>query len=193
VRLFTATKHTVLLFSLDCVQRLLRTLRRSIATSAVVALSPIQRIGAQAAPPGIIERPEEVVIGDWQGGGPVGSPVRIDYPAGERAKGHQASFAAVFVVDTTGRVEWNTIAFTSDAPPPFRRAVCEFLRRQRMRPIERDGVLRRGLFVQPFSFSLGTGPAPPSEDIAAPIREAMMRQGVEAAGRALARQPHCVR
>jgi TonB family protein len=166
---------------------------RPIAISAVVALSAIQRIGAQAATPGTIARPEEVVIGDWQDGGPVGSLASIDYPAGERAKGHQASFAAVFVVDTTGRVEWDTIAFTSDAPPPFRRAVCEYLRRQRMRPIERDGVLRRGLLVQPFSFSLGTGPAPPSEDIAAPIREAMMRQGVEATGRALARQPHCAR
>lgn len=76
------------------------------------------------------------------------------YPETLRGAGVEGEVVAEFVVDTTGRVETATIAFTQRAHPLFEQAVRQALRGMRFRPAEAGGRTVRQLVRQPFVFSL---------------------------------------
>jgi len=80
------------------------------------------------------------------------------YPDLLRSAGVEGMLHAQFVVDTTGRVERESIRFTRGGHSLFERAVVETLLRSRYFPAEAGGRKVRQLVEQAFSFALrGSG------------------------------------
>lgn len=74
------------------------------------------------------------------------------YPSALLHAGVEASFAAEFVIDSTGRVDAQTLSFPKSVHPLLMRAVKEALVRSRYFPAELAGVRVRQLARQQFSF-----------------------------------------
>jgi len=74
------------------------------------------------------------------------------YPAELQRAGIEGTFVVQYVVDSTGRVDANTLAFPKDAQPGFLRAVKDALVRSRFFPAELAGMHVRQLVQQQFSF-----------------------------------------
>jgi protein TonB len=83
-----------------------------------------------------------------------GNP-RPRYPDLLRTAGVEGTVHAQFVVDTTGRVERESIRFQRSDHQLFERAVTETLLRSRYLPAEAGGRKVRQLVEQAFSFTLG--------------------------------------
>jgi protein TonB len=77
------------------------------------------------------------------------------YPDLLRSAGVEGAVHAQFVVDTTGRVERESIRFRRSDHQLFERAVIETLLRSRYMPAEVAGRKVRQLVEQAFSFTLG--------------------------------------
>lgn len=77
------------------------------------------------------------------------------YPDLLRTAGVEGTVHAQFVVDTTGRVERESIRFKRSDHQLFERAVTETLLRSRYLPAEAGGRKVRQLVEQAFSFTLG--------------------------------------
>jgi protein TonB len=77
------------------------------------------------------------------------------YPDPLRNAGVEGTVHAQFVVDTTGRVERESIRFKRSDHQLFERAVTETLLRSRYLPAESGGRKVRQLVEQAFSFTLG--------------------------------------
>jgi hypothetical protein len=170
-----------------CIQRVCHAL---LFTSIAVGTAAAQVKGVSVPR---FAQPFELVIVDSAESRPLPSRAHLRYPPSERARQHEAGFTAVFVVDTLGRVEWQSTSFLGTAPPLFREAVCTLLREQRFTPISRDGKLRRGLVVTDFTFSLGKGYERWAKNftIAPSIRASIDREGIAQAILAIETQPHC--
>ena len=113
------------------------------------------------------------------------------YPADLKAAGVEAGFAVMFVVDTAGRVEYPTISFAPDVARPFQAAVCAYLRTSRFSPVIRDGVPRRALVINPWTFGLEGGVWERRQYDAEPLRRAIVAEGIPSAIARLEAQPHC--
>jgi Gram-negative bacterial tonB protein. len=113
------------------------------------------------------------------------------YPADAKAAGMEAGFATVFVEDTTGRVEYGTVSFTTNVAPPFRNAVCSYLRTVRLAPVVRDGRPRRALVIAPWAFGLEGGQWQRQRYDAEPLRRSVGAEGIRATVARLESQPHC--
>lgn len=85
---------------------------------------------------------------------PLGSNPKPEYPEALRAQGVQADFTVQFVVDSTGRVETNTIEVPSETHSAFARIVRNVLSRSRYRPARAAGHKVAQLVQQRFAFQL---------------------------------------
>ena len=81
------------------------------------------------------------------------NPVPV-YPRSMAAAGIETNFVVVFVVDSTGRVDNQTLEFPATAQPVFADAVRRALGRSRYRPAEMGGRRVRQLVQQEFVFRL---------------------------------------
>ena len=118
------------------------------------------------------------------------------YPETERIQNIEAAFAFAFLVDPTGRPEYETVSFIGGAVPGFFAEACNFLRDVRFAPIVRDGVPRRALLVSELTFGLEhLDPARPGQHVRAPnvekIRRELIAKGLEASVRELEGRRHC--
>ena len=90
------------------------------------------------------------------------SPLRIrrgpEYPAVERNEGQEATAMVAMIVDTSGRVIVPSLRFVRDAPPAFRRSICDFAWRATFTPARVNERVTAALVVMDFSFSLGGSP-----------------------------------
>jgi hypothetical protein len=137
-----------------------------------------------------------VVIADSAEGPHIVSAGHPDYPDAERAQGVQAAFAFAFVVDPTGRLEYETVSFIGGAAPGFFIEACNWLRDAWFAPIVRGGVPRRALVVSQITFGLerldpaksGQHPHTPNVE---KIRRELVAKGLEASVRELEGRRHC--
>ena len=95
-----------------------------------------------------------VVIAESTEGRQIAWTGHIRYPDAERMQGVEAAFAIAFVVDPTGRPEYETVSFIGGAAPAFFTEACLWLRDLRYEPIVREGVPRRVLVVSELTFGL---------------------------------------
>ena len=80
------------------------------------------------------------------------------YPELLRSAGVEGRVLARFVVDTSGRVERNSIDVTDASQQQFANAVRDVLLRQRFLPAESGSRRVRQLVVQPFEFRITRSP-----------------------------------
>jgi hypothetical protein len=88
-------------------------------------------------------------------------------------------------------VEYETVTFPADVAIPFRTTVCTYLRRVRFTPVVRDGVTRRALVVDPFTFGLEGGTWWRRQYDGEPIRRAIQFEGIDRTIAQLESLPHC--
>jgi hypothetical protein len=84
-----------------------------LVVAALSVFGVTNSVGAQNSSRPFIERVDEVVLADTSEAHELEPRVLIMYPLAERSAGQEAGFAALYVIDTTGRVERSTIPFTS--------------------------------------------------------------------------------
>lgn len=113
------------------------------------------------------------------------------FPAELKATGVEAGFTALFVVDTTGRAEYRTISFAPAIARPFQAVVCSYLRSAQFTPVIRDGVRRRALVINPWTFGLEGGVWQNRRYDPEPLRHAIIAEGLPSAVARLEAQPHC--
>lgn len=135
--------------------------------------------------------PGDLVLADSGEAKPVNRDRHPRYPVDMRDAGIEAGFAALFVVDTTGHVEYPTISFTAGVAPSFRAAVCSYLRDTQFTPVVRDGAPRHALVVNPFTFALSGGIWYGRRYDGEPLRRAIVTDGIASAVARLEAQPHC--
>jgi TonB family protein len=139
-----------------------------------------------------IHNPFELVLADSSEARSRNAGVRLKYPPAEGQANIEAAFAVTYVIDTTGRVERRSITFTSNAALPFRRAVCDYLALASFEPVIRDGLARRALVVEPFTFYSRTGGQWRGKEYNADYLRSVIRQeGIPETVPSLERQPHC--
>lgn len=121
------------------------------------------------------------------------------YPPQLQSEGREAKLVVVYVVDTTGRADLNTVRFLLDAPRGFATSVCALLRKATFEPLRREGQLRPALAIDAFGFyadSPGSNADAEARwkrerpDIQA-VRDEIRREGLPAARRELASRPGC--
>ena len=113
------------------------------------------------------------------------------YPAEAKAAGVEAGFASIYVLDTAGRVEYQTVSFAPDVTAAFRTVVCAYLRDVSFVPVVREGRPRRALVVMPWTFGLEGGQWDKRQYDAEPLRLALTRESVPSAVARLESRPHC--
>ena len=123
-----------------------------IGTMSVTEFSRAGRDSA-ATPMGVGDEPyNETMVERQVMADPGNAPPR--YPSMLRSAGVEGLVHAQFVVDTTGRVERESIRFTRTGHQLFAQAVTEALLRSRYVPAEAGGRKVRQLVQQAFSFAL---------------------------------------
>jgi hypothetical protein len=113
------------------------------------------------------------------------------YPAKLKSAGMEAGFAALFVLDTAGRVEYETVSFAPDVAAEFRAVVCSYLRDTQFSPTVRDGRPRRALVIGPFTFALEGGEWWRRRYDAEPLRRGIITEGIVGAVAQLEARQHC--
>lgn len=113
------------------------------------------------------------------------------YPSEAKAAGVEAGFASIFVLDTAGRVEYQTVTFTPDVAAPFRTVVCTYLHDMHFAPVLRQGRPQRALVVMPWTFGLEGGKWHRRLYDAEPLRLAFAREGAARAVAQLEDRQHC--
>ena len=123
-----------------------------IGTMSVTEFSRAGRDSA-ATPMGAGDEPyNETMVEQQVMADPGNAPPR--YPQMLRSAGVEGLVHAQFVVDTTGRVERESIRFTRTGHQLFAQAVTDALLRSRYAPAEAGGRKVRQLVQQAFSFAL---------------------------------------
>lgn len=113
------------------------------------------------------------------------------YPPEAKAAGAEAGFASIYVLDTAGRVEYQTVTFTPHVAAPFRTVVCAYLQNMHFAPVMRQGRPRRALVVMPWTFGLEGGQWHKRQFDAEPLRLALAREGAASAVAQLEERQHC--
>jgi TonB family protein len=80
------------------------------------------------------------------------------YPRDLLALGAEGAVDAIYVVDTTGRVDTTTIQVVESDDPRFTESVRAALGGMRFRPARRDGKAVRQLVEQSFRFRIAPSP-----------------------------------
>lgn len=75
------------------------------------------------------------------------------YPQDQESMGTNAAPVVAYVIDTTGRVELETVTFLNASPPEFIDAVCAFLPAQRFEPFLVADQKWRVLLVEMYGFN----------------------------------------
>ncbi len=137
-----------------------------------------------------------LVIAESTEGRQIAGTGHIRYPDAERMQGVEAAFAIAFVVDPTGRPEYETVSFIGGAAPAFFTEACLWLRDLRYEPIVREGVPRRVLVVSELTFGLERlDPSKPAQHVHTPnvemIRRELVAKGLERSVRELQGRRHC--
>ena len=122
----------------------------------------------------------------------------LRYPEQERSQSIEAALLIAFVIDITGRAEYETVSFIGAAPRGFLNEACLWLRSQRFTPVQREGTLRRALVVSDLVFTLHPGPVGDVHLVnrAPPVnverrRREFAARGVEATTHELEAHRHC--
>jgi len=89
-----------------------------------------------------------------------GHPIDVRYPPALFATGVTGSVLAEFVVDTSGKVEYESLGIVSSTHPLFSDAVRRALEGARYKPAKKGGIAVRQLVQQPFDFSVPKGRSP---------------------------------
>ncbi len=89
-----------------------------------------------------------------------GHPLDVRYPPALFAAGVAGSVLAEFVVDTSGKVEYESLGIVSSTHPLFSEAVRRALESARYTPAMRRGIAVRQIVQQPFDFVAGAGKSP---------------------------------
>jgi TonB family protein len=87
-------------------------------------------------------------------------PIAVKYPPSLFAAGVGGTVLAEFVVDTEGRIEYESLDIVSSSHPLFSDAVRQALESARYKPAIRKGTAVRQLVQQPFDFSVAAGRSP---------------------------------
>jgi hypothetical protein len=140
-----------------------------------------------------------VVMADSGEARPISGTGFVRYPDEPRRRSVEAAFAFVFLLDTAGRVEHETVSFLGSAPPAFLSEACLWLRSQRFVPIRRGGTLRRSFVVSELSFTLDhsehagqTHPVTRAPVVnAEKLRREFAAKGVEQSAQELEARRHC--
>ncbi len=125
------------------------------ARIGTMSVTEFSRAGRDSAvtPMGVGDEPyNETMVERQVMADPGNAPPR--YPSMLRSAGVEGLVHAHFVVDTTGRVERESIRFTRTGHQLFAQAVTEALLRSRYVPAEAGGRKVRQLVHQAFSFAL---------------------------------------
>jgi hypothetical protein len=122
-----------------------------VALACATASSPAR---GPSAPSARFADLGSIVIADSGEGKPQPGTFRVTYPELQRDLGVEAEFAFAYVVDTSGKTEYQTISFIGDVQPPFVAAMCRWLRTARFERVRREGVATRALIVGDISFTL---------------------------------------
>ena len=148
-------------------------------------------VQAQSSLPLRLARPDEVVLADSSESRKVDPLSSLELPIDPRMGKQEAAFAALYVIDTTGHVEMPTVSFTAGGTREFYDVVCASLKKAQFAPIRRNGDARRGLVIETWTFSHEGGQWHDKAYDAAPIRAAVIREGMRAVASSLESQPHC--
>jgi hypothetical protein len=141
-----------------------------------------------------------VVMADSAEARPIPGTGHVRYPDEQRNRSIEAAFAFAFLLDTAGRVEYETVSFLGSAPTAFLSEACLWLRSQRFVPIRRDGIPRRTLVVSELSFTLDhsehvgrTHPVTRAPVVnAEKSRREFAAKGVAQSARELEARRHCI-
>jgi hypothetical protein len=114
------------------------------------------------------------------------------FPDSERRKGVGANFISIFVIDPAGRVEGNSVVFTGDATPAFRKQVCSWLSQQLFERAGGGAPRVRTVSVMPFKYELsGTSSWNEERMSPDPIRRSIFDKGLAATIAGLPRPQRC--
>jgi hypothetical protein len=138
--------------------RFVRSLWRDLTVAALVfgAALVSARLPAQTVAPSRFHDPEGITA-DPTGLRPDTS-VRFlfpgpRYPRDQESKGINAAPVVAYVIDTTGRIEFETVSFLNSSPAEFVNAVCAFLPVRRYEPFAVLGQKWRVLVVDMYGFN----------------------------------------
>jgi hypothetical protein len=80
------------------------------------------------------------------------------YPQNREASGINAAAVIAYVIDTTGRIELETVSFLSSSAPEITDAVCAYLPTKRFEPFVVVDQKWRVLLVESYAFSTWRNP-----------------------------------
>jgi hypothetical protein len=80
------------------------------------------------------------------------------YPRNREASGINAAPVVAYVIDTTGRIELETVSFLNSSPPEIVDAVCAFLPMKRFEPLVIADQKWRVLLVDMYGFTIWRNP-----------------------------------
>lgn len=107
--------------------------------------------------------------------------------------GVEAAFVTVFVLDTLGRVELESVSFLENPPSAFAESVCEYFRHVRYLPMRVGGIGKPALVVVPWVFSLEGGKWQNKTLDVSGLRENFRKEGADSALAELQGLSHCQR
>lgn len=174
-----------------------RFLLHSVGALWAIACAPHPQAASPAAATALVWPADLVVADSMEPTRPKG--FYPQYPPQLQMEEREGKLVAVYVVDTTGKVDLATVRFLLDAPRPFATSICAMLRKAPFEPLRRDGQLRPALVVDAFGFFIGH-PGSNAEAEAQwkkerpniqAVREAIRLEGLPAARRELALRPGC--
>ena len=132
----------------------------------------------------------QIPVADSAEAKPIDAP-RLAFPVPEQQKGHEAVFAAVFVIDTLGRVEMTSVTFSRAEPPLFYDAACAALGKTTYTTVRRADVATRAIVVQSFEFKLMGGALEHTRADVEGLRQVIRREGYSPLMARFAKLPHC--
>ncbi|MFL5483953.1 MAG: energy transducer TonB [Gemmatimonadaceae bacterium] len=117
------------------------------------------------------------------------------YPIRRDGRGPIGFPVVAFVIDTTGRVEQQTVTFINSSPSELRSAVCDYVRMLRFEPFDVGGAKTRVLLVRMYGFdnlfSVDTTSLHAADALAAKTQEEFATHPISQAVGKLETMPHC--
>lgn len=137
--------------------------KRDLTIAALVVGAPLVsvRLSAQTVAPSRFHDPEGITAD------PTGlrrdttvklHPPGPRYPRAREASGINAAPVVAYVIDTTGRIELETVSFLNSAPSDIVDAVCAFLPMKRYEPFVVADQKWRVLLVDMYGFTVWRNP-----------------------------------
>lgn len=119
------------------------------------------------------------------------------YPYAQQVRGITAVPVVAYVIDTTGRIELETVSFLNSSPAEFVDAVCVFLPKLRFEPFVVGDIKSRVLLVELYGFTtwkhLDRGGLKASQALVAQSQEEFSTSPMSRVVSRLDPLPHCRR